>query len=230
MEVQARDGGNGRSQEENGESGAHEDRMAERVELELALRTSEENAAVMQGEIDQLRRELRLQGECTVAGREAMLQQTELERLHAVEDRRKWEERESGWCEKITSIEEALRSPGSPEDKVSELERQLEMLTRKLHSTEAVLSGMSEVNEQLKRENHTLLEQNTELERQRLSSDAANRQGQLGGLGMSSISLSDGVSLMRPLGTTGVRPLATTAVIPPPHLCQYGSLFVRWWA
>ena len=105
---------------------------------------------------------------------EAVLQHTELRCYRALEEERlQWEERELRWCDKITGVEEELRAalrPSVNNDRLLELERLLESTTSKLRSTEAMLSGLSEENEQLKRENHTLIEQNAEWELDRTRS------------------------------------------------------------
>ena len=58
-------------------------------------------------------------------------------------------------------MEEELWAEGVGRDKVLEMERQLEVAMNKLHSTEAVLSGLREL---LQRENLALVEQGRELE------------------------------------------------------------------
>ena len=143
-----------------------------------------------------------------------MLQRTELQRYRAVEDeRQKWEMRESRWCDKITGVEEAA---GVGRDKVLEMERQLEVAMNKLHSTEAVLSGLSEKNELLQRENLALIERGRELEsslqRARLprAEEVVDGRDRLVGLGLPGASLTSGT----PLLGTALEPTLTTTPVP----------------
>ena len=82
----------------------------------------------MQEEVARLRRELREQEQREATEREAVLQRTELQRYRA--ERQKWEMLEGS--DKITSVEEELRAAGVGR----------EVAMNKLHSTEAVLSGV----------------------------------------------------------------------------------------
>ena len=149
------------------------EREEERAELEQALAESEKNTAAMRGEIAKLREELRVQKE---PDREAVLQ-TELKCLHAVEEeRRKWEERESRWNDKIMLVVEELRAAGRsgvPKEEVLELKKELEATKNRLNSAEAMVSGLSEANEQLRRENHTLLRKHDGRERQQRRTEGA---------------------------------------------------------
>ena len=225
-EVRARAETEPLSREKDEESAAgrsREELESERAELERAYQTSERNVATMEDEVGRLRRELLEHERRAAAEREAVLQQMELRRYCAVEEeRRKWEERESRWCDKITGVEEELRAalrPNVNNDSLLELERLLESTTSKLRSTEAMLSGLSEENEQLKRENHTLIEQNTELELDRTRSgwqteERAIEPVSLGGLR----SVSGPQSPRVPPSSDMTRPAPTPVPVP---TCQY---------
>ena len=125
--------------------------------MERALQTSKRSTETMHEEVGRLRRELQEREQRAATEREAVLQRTEA----VEEERQKWEMR---WCDKITGVEEELRAAGVGRDKVLEMEIQLELAMTKLHSTEAVLSGLSEKNELLQRENLALIERGRELE------------------------------------------------------------------
>ena len=114
--------------------------MAERSELETTLQESEQNVAALREELSQVQHSVQELEHRGAAEREAMLRQSELDRYRAVEEeRRKWEERESRWCAKITSAEEELRST-RPVDtttaaQLAAVEAQLQLVTSQLEST-----------------------------------------------------------------------------------------------